>query len=96
MTGSLGERKVPRYYLNLRYGSAADKLAIDPEGDELAHADLVRDHVLWTARMVMKARTHRVRDWMDCSFEVLDAERNLVLTLPFSDTVSEIGGGERA
>lgn len=85
---------MPLYYLNLRYGLAADELAIDPEGDQLAHADLLRDHVLRTARMVMKVRSHRVRDWMDCSFEVLDSERRLVLTLPFSDTVRDIGEGD--
>ena len=89
------EAEVPRYYLNLRYGPGADKLTIDPEGDELADENLVRDHALRAARQVMRTRLHRVRNWLDCSFEVLDANRSLVLTLPFSETVGEGWGDER-
>ena len=37
---------MPRYYLNLRYGQARDKLAIAPEGDELADDEPARQLAL--------------------------------------------------
>ena len=81
---------MPRYYLNLRYGQALDKLAIDPEGDELPDDEAARQHALQAARdLVAGSRSFAVRDWFVCSFEVEDEEARHVMTVPFSDIVPE-------
>ena len=81
---------MPRYYLNLRYGQALDKLAIDPEGDELPDDEAARQHALQAARdLVAGSRSFAVRDWFVCSFEVEDEDARHVMTVPFSDIVPE-------
>jgi hypothetical protein len=76
---------MPRYFLNLRRGPGPAKLTIDPEGDEIADESLLRAHALRVAGQVIKTRSHAVRDWMDCSFEIMDEHDRLVLILPFTD-----------
>ncbi|KQO57631.1 MULTISPECIES: DUF6894 family protein [unclassified Methylobacterium] len=81
---------MPRYFFNLRYGAGLGKLAVDPEGDELADLDAARQHALQCAReLVAGSRSFAVRDWFACSFEVEDANARRVLTVPFSDIVPE-------
>jgi hypothetical protein len=40
--------------------------------------------------MIARERLPLIRDWMDCSFEIMDAADQPILTVPFSDTVSEL------
>lgn len=79
-----------RYYLNLRYGQGLDKLAVDPEGDELANDEAARQHALQEARgLIAGPRSFAVRDWFVCAFEIQDENARHVLTVPFSDLVPE-------
>ena len=81
---------MPRYFFNVRYRSGPNGLAVDPEGDELADLKAAREYALAQAQdMIKRTRTELVRDWMVCSFEILDENRQPVLTVPFSDTVPE-------
>lgn len=83
---------MPRYFFNLRYRPGPDGLAADHEGDELADVNAAREHALAQARdMIARTRTDVVRDWMVCSFEIVDEDGHPVLTVPFSDTISEEG-----
>jgi hypothetical protein len=82
---------MPRYFFNVRYRSGPGGLAVDPEGDELADVNAAREHALAQARdMITRTRTDLVRDWMVCSFEIMDDKGQPVLTVPFSDTVTEL------
>ena len=82
---------MPRYFFNIRYRSGLDGLAVDPEGGELADLKAAREYALAQAQdMIKRTRTDLVRDWMVCSFEILDENRQPVLTVPFSDTVPEV------
>jgi hypothetical protein len=82
---------MPRYFLNVRYRPGPAGLAVDPEGDELADVNAVREHAMAQARdMIARTRTDIVRDWMVCSFEITDEQGQTVLTVPFSDTVPEL------
>lgn len=81
---------MPRYFFNLRYGRGPDKLAVDPEGDELADVEAAREHALQSARdLIAGPPSFAVRDWFACSFEIEEEERGPVLTVPFSDLVPE-------
>jgi hypothetical protein len=83
---------MPRYFFHLRHRPGPAGLAVDEEGDELANVNAARKHALFLAQdMVARTRTTIVRDWMVCSFEITDETGQRVLTLPFSDTVSEEG-----
>ncbi len=77
---------LPRYFLHLRYKDSPQGLAVDEEGDELPNAGAVREHVLNTARdLIRHTRIGGVRNWLDCTFEVTDEAGQIVLTLPFSE-----------
>lgn len=81
---------MPRYFFNLRYGPGPDKLAVDPEGEELAGLDAARARALDAARdLIARTRMHSVRDWFVCTFEIEDADCTLLLTVPFGATVTE-------
>jgi hypothetical protein len=83
---------MPRYFFNLRHRPGPAGLAVDPEGDELADLNAAREHALFVARdTIARTRTDIVRDWMVCSFEIEDEDAELLLTVPFSDTVSDEG-----
>jgi hypothetical protein len=83
---------MPRYFFNLRHRPGPAGLAVDPEGDELADLNAAREHALFVARdTIARTRTDVVRDWMVCSFEIEDEDAELLLTVPFSDTVSDEG-----
>jgi len=77
---------MPRYFLHLRYPAPEDGFARDDEGDELPDPDALRQHVMDTARDLMRsARLKAIPDWLRCSFEVTDEAGAVVLMLPFSD-----------
>ncbi|AWN48120.1 hypothetical protein DK419_18750 [Methylobacterium terrae] len=81
---------MPRYFFNLRHGPGPDGLAIDPEGDDLPGPEAARARALDVARdLIARTRVHAVRDWFACAFEVTDEEDRPVMTVPFSDTVTE-------
>jgi hypothetical protein len=83
---------MPRYFFNLRHRPGPAGLAVDPEGDELADLNAAREHALFVARdTIARTRIDIVRDWMVCSFEIEDEDAQLLLTVPFSDTVSDEG-----
>ncbi len=76
---------MPRYFLHLRYRDGVDGLAVDDEGDEVAHPAALREHVETTARdLIRHARLDAIPEWRNCTFEVTDEAGQLVLTLPFS------------
>ncbi|MCF4124524.1 DUF6894 family protein [Methylobacterium sp. SyP6R] len=84
---------MPRYFFHVRHGTGSDGLALDPEGDELAGPEAARAHALMVARdLITRVRLHAVRDWFACSFEVTDEDGRPVMTVPFSDTVTEEDG----
>lgn len=77
---------MPRYFLHLRYPASEDGFARDEEGDELPNVGVLRQHVVDTARDLMKGtRLKAIPDWLRCSFEVTDESGMVVLRLPFSD-----------
>ncbi len=78
-----------RYFFNLRYGP--DKLAVDPEGDEISDVALVRGHALDVARKMLRTPSHAVRDWMACAFEVMNDDQQLVCFVPFTAMVADDG-----
>jgi uncharacterized protein DUF6894 len=83
---------MPRYFFSLRHHPGPSGLAVDEEGDELADVNAAREHALFVARdMIARTRTEIVRDWMVCSFEITNEEGEPVLTVPFSDIVSDAG-----
>ena len=84
---------MPRYFFNVRHRPGPAGLAVDPEGDELPDVNAAREHALSVARtMIARERLTMIRDWMVCSFEIMDEEGRPVLTVPFSDTVPEEEG----
>lgn len=88
---------MPRYFFNLRYGTGTGKLAVDPEGDDLADVDAARQHALQEARgLIAGPPAFAVRDWFVCSFEIEDENDQPVLTVPFSDLVPEEDDEEQA
>jgi hypothetical protein len=77
---------MPRYFLHLRYPSPEDGFAQDDEGDDLLDENTLRQHVIDTARDLMKGtRLKAIPDWLKCSFEVTDEAGTVVLMLPFSE-----------
>lgn len=79
---------MPRYFFNLRHRPGPAGLALDQEGEVLADADAARRHALSEAQqMIARDRLTMIRDWMDCTFEITDETGQLVLTVPFSETV---------
>ena len=53
---------MPRYHIDLRRRPGPSGLTPDPDGDEIASADLVRDRALRTARdLVRDARLEGLR-----------------------------------
>jgi uncharacterized protein DUF6894 len=81
---------MPRYFFSLRHRPGPAGLAVDEEGDELPDLNAAREHALFAARdTIARTQTDIVRDWMVCSFEITDEAGQLVLTVPFSDTVSD-------
>jgi hypothetical protein len=80
---------MPRYFLHLKYPSPENGFARDDEGDELPDRSALRQHVLDTARDLMKgARLKAIPNWLRCSFEVTDEAGAVVLTLSFSEAVA--------
>jgi len=81
---------MPRYFFHLRHRPGPRGLAVDEEGDDLADVNAAREHALFVAReTIARDRLATVRDWMVCSFEITDEAGQLVLTVPFSDTVPD-------
>ena len=78
-----------RYFFNLRYGR--DKLAVDPEGDEISDGARVQEHALTIARKMLRTPSHAVRDWMTCAFEVMNDDQQLVCVVPFTAMVADDG-----
>lgn len=82
---------MPRYFFNIRYRPGPAGLAVDQEGDELADVNAAREHALSQARiMIARERLTLIHDWMVCSFEIVDEAGQPVLTILFSDTVTEL------
>jgi hypothetical protein len=79
--------------MNVRY---RDRLFVDEEGDELASADAVQGHALETARdLITRARMDNIRSWFDCSFEVTNEVGQVVLVMPFGETLNETAATHR-
>jgi hypothetical protein len=77
---------VPRYFLHLRCGVGAEGLVIDEEGDDLPDENALRQHVLETARdLIRLTRLDAVSNWRACTFEVTDESGRTLLKLPFAE-----------
>ena len=86
---------MPSYFFNVRHHPGPAGLSEDLEGDELADVNAAREHALSVARkMIARDRLTMIRDWMVCSFEIVDEEGRPVLAVPFSDTVAELEGSD--
>ena len=84
---------LPRYFMNVRY---RDRLFVDEEGDELASEHAVQGHALDTARdLIAHAWMDNIRNWFDCSFEVTNEAGQVVLGMPFGETLNETGATRR-
>lgn len=78
-----------RYFFNIRHGTGAGSLALDPDGDEISDKASVRDFALAAARDLReRTRLDSIPNWFDCSFEVTDEQGRLVISVPFTETVS--------
>ena len=85
---------MPRYYFNLRHRPGPAGLAVDQEGEEFPDLNAARQYALNAAREhIAKTRTDMIRDWFVCSFEIEDEDAQLLLTVPFSDTVPDVDHG---
>ena len=85
---------MPRYYFNLRHRPGPAGLALDQEGEEFPDLNAAREYALDAAREhIAKTRTDMIRDWFVCSFEIEDEDAQLLLTVPFSDTVPDVEHG---
>jgi hypothetical protein len=74
--------------MNLRYRG---HLYRDEEGDELEGAANLHAHALSTASdLIRSTRSMVIRNWFDCSFEVTDESGQVVLVMPFGDTVAGV------
>ena len=81
---------MPRYFFNIRHRPGSAGLAVDHEGEDLPDVNATRAHALFEARaMIVRERLPLIRDWMDCSFEIMSEAGESVLTVRFSDTVLE-------
>ena len=81
---------MPRYFFNLRHRPGSAGLAMDQEGEELADVSAARERALAQARAMIARERHTFnRDWMDCTFEIVDENGQSVLTVPFSDTLPD-------
>ena len=91
MSASYPERDVARFFFNLRRGQASQPKPVvdDVEGDEIASVALARLHALDAARRLMRQRSHSIRDWLDCSFEITDEAGCIVMTVPFGAIVPD-------
>jgi hypothetical protein len=84
----MGGHNVPRYFLHLRYPAPINGYAQDDEGDELPDPSQLREHVLETARdLIRHARMSTIPNWFVCTFEVTDEAGDTVLILPFTEAV---------
>jgi len=85
---------MPRYYFNLRHRPGPEGLAVDPDGEDLPDLNAARERALEAARdLIARARTYVVRDWFACSFEIEDEDAQLLLTVPFSETMPDVDYG---
>jgi hypothetical protein len=85
---------MPRYFFNGRHRPGPAGLAVDPEGEEFADLNAARENALSQARIMIARERHTfIRDWMDCSFEIMDEAGQHVLMVPFSDTIPESDSG---
>jgi len=81
---------MPLYFLNVRHRPGPNGLAVDPEGEEFSDLNAAREGALSQARQMIARERHTfIRDWMECSFEIMDGAGQPVLMIPFSDTVPE-------
>ena len=80
---------VPRYFMNLR---CRGRLFAGEEGNALPDAAAARAYALETARdLISNGRLDSIRNWYDCTFEIMDETGRLVLAVPFAETVVENG-----
>ena len=85
---------MPHYYFNLRHRPGPAGLAVDQEGEEFPDLNAARECALDAARdHIARTRTDIIRDWFVCSFEIEDEDAQLLLTVPFSDTVPDVDYG---
>lgn len=75
---------MPRFYFSVVSG--ADTV-VDPEGSELATLEDARLEAVQDARALMSQAVLAGRDISGRKMHICDEEGNVLLTLPFSETV---------
>ena len=81
---------MPQYFFNVRHAPGLEGLAVDPEGEDLPDLSAAREHALQEARgMIAGPSMSSIRDWFVCSFEIEDEDAQLLLTVPFTDTLTK-------
>lgn len=76
---------MPRYFLNLRY---RDRVFVDDEGEDLPDDAAATVAARKAARDLLAfGRMAAIRNWFDCSLEVVDGAGRLVLRLPFGEAL---------
>ena len=84
---------MPRFFMNLRYRTGLDGVAVDQEGDDLTDEAKLHERALQVARlMIARDQLFTPRNWLTCSFEVTDEAGQLIMTVPFSEVVSDNDG----
>ena len=79
-----------RYFFNVRHAPGPEGLAVDPEGEHLSDLAAAREHALKEARgLIAGPSLSAIRDWFTCSFEIEDEDAQLLLTVPFTDTLTK-------
>ena len=74
--------------MNLRY---RERLYRDEEGDEIESLAALRVHAIAKANdLIRLSRSLVIRNWFDCSFEITNDNGQVVLILPFGETVREL------
>jgi hypothetical protein len=77
-----------QFFMNLRY---RNRLFRDEEGDELESEEDARAHAMATANeMIRNTRTHIIRNWFACTFEVTNENGEIIFVLPFGEVARDV------
>ena len=81
------EVAVPRYFLHVR---EAGDLVEDPDGTDFPDEAAVRKEAIEAAREIMAEHIRKGLDVSSWSFEVVDEDGRLIMSVPFSEAVQRV------
>ena len=79
---------VSRYFLSLRYKDGPQGLAVDEEGDEVSDASDLREHVLDTARDLIRRRRADAKWELRRGFDIYNPDDRRLAGLSFDERLS--------